>query len=165
MYKTVTKIWFWVPNYFWKWRYYVPMFVTVCKFVLDVLYLVECCRYKLLHINSNFWRWLIYNILFTSLYVFCLLIIRPVQPPNTRLFPFGSMVSTSRISSAITVMSLITLRNCFSVVSCQLARLRLLPTAQAMKADVTQGPTKAEVSFLHLLNTEFPMILPNVKWW
>merc|ERR1712032_1147811 len=31
-------------------------------------------------------------------------------------------------------MSRITLRNCLTVVSCQLTRLRLLETAQAMKA-------------------------------
>ena len=36
-------------------------------------------------------------------------------------------------------MRLNTLRNCFTVVSCQLARLRLLATAQAMKAALETG--------------------------
>ena len=44
------------------------------------------------------------------------------------------MDNPSRGSTANAVISDRTLRNCVTVVSCQLARLRLLPTAQAMNS-------------------------------
>merc|ERR1712037_1080742 len=50
-----------------------------------------------------------------------------------------SMVTSRDSSNANSVMSRSTLRNCFTVVSCQLARLRLLPTAQAMKTCDANG--------------------------
>ena len=50
-------------------------------------------------------------------------------------------------------MSLNTLRIRFTVVSCQLARLRLLATAQAMKADLCGGGRKTtEVRAVQSLN-------------
>ena len=61
---------------------------------------------------------------------------------NTRLLPSGSTEATSRRSKAKAVMSRSTLRNRITVVSCQLARLRLLPTAQAMKAALDGGGRK-----------------------
>ena len=65
------------------------------------------------------------------------------QPQNTSLLPSGSTEVTSRLHRAITVMSRNILRHCFTVVSCQLARLRLLLTAQTIKAALDGGGRKA----------------------
>ena len=55
------------------------------------------------------------------------------------------------------VMSLSTLRNRSTVVSCQLARLRLLPTAQAMKAALDTGGRKmTEVRAVQSANAHLP---------
>ena len=69
-----------------------------------------------------------------------------LQSENTHSHPFGFMESTSRSSYPNSVMSLITLRNCLTVVSCQLTRLRLLPTAQTMKAGGAGGQKVTDVS-------------------
>ena len=55
------------------------------------------------------------------------------------------------------VMSLSTLRNRIRVVSCQFLRLRLLPTAQAMKAPLDTGGRKTtEVRAVQSANACFP---------
>ena len=64
------------------------------------------------------------------------------HPSNTLFDPSGSTETTSRLHKANVVMSLNTLRNRCTVVSCQLARLRLLPTAQATKAALDTGGRK-----------------------
>ena len=72
---------------------------------------------------------------------------------NTFLDPSGSTEATSRLHMANVVMSLSTLRNRSTVVSCQLVRLRLLPTAQAMKAALDGGGRKTtEVRLVQLPN-------------
>ena len=61
--------------------------------------------------------------------------LRPVQPLNTSRCLFGEIMDNPlRGSTVNAVISDRTLRNCVTVVSCQLARLRLLPTAQAMNS-------------------------------
>ena len=62
------------------------------------------------------------------------------------------MVVTLRRVRANATMSLSTLRNCFTVVSSQLVRLRLLPTAQAMKTHGGRGRKETEVSPLQNAN-------------
>ena len=57
------------------------------------------------------------------------------QPMNTHLCPSGSKEeTTSHYFNVNNVMRLSTLRNLITLVSCQLQRLRLLPTAQSIKA-------------------------------
>ena len=48
-------------------------------------------------------------------------------------------------------------RNCFNVVSCQLLRWRLLPTAQAMKTRDTAGKNTSDVRLEQSLNACRPM--------
>ena len=61
-------------------------------------------------------------------------------------------MDASRRSTDNAAMSLSTLRDCFRVVSCQLSRLRLLPTTQAMKAAEKDGRKTTEVSPEQSLN-------------
>ena len=61
--------------------------------------------------------------------------LRPVQPLNTSRCLFGEIMDNPlRGSTVNAVISDRTLRNCVTVVSCQLARLRLLPTAQTVNS-------------------------------
>ena len=80
------------------------------------------------------------------------------QPANTPFDPSGCIrEATSRLHKANVVMSRSTLRNRITVVSCQLARLRLLPTAQAMKAPLDTGGRKTtEVRGEQYLNAPSP---------
>ena len=82
-----------------------------------------------------------------SILHFGLMVCPSLQYMNTSLWPSGSTVRMSRRSNANAVISRITLRNLFTVVSCQLSRLRLLLTAQAMKADDIDGRKTTEVSW------------------
>ena len=78
-----------------------------------------------------------------------------MHPSNTP----GSKVVTGRqlLSKAISVMRLTTLRNRFTVVSSQLVRFRLLPTAQAMNGLGGASGLKLTVtSPTQLLNASAP---------
>ena len=80
------------------------------------------------------------------------------QPLNTPFDPSGCIrEATSRLHKANVVMSRSTLRKRITVVSCQLARLRLLPTAQAMKAPLDTGGRKTtEARAVQFLNALLP---------
>ena len=56
-------------------------------------------------------------------------------------------------------MSRSTLRDCFKVVSCQLTRLRLLPTAQAMKAHDIRGRKTTVVSPVQSWKAQVPTLV------
>lgn len=77
------------------------------------------------------------------------------HPLNTPLSPPGSTVVTSLRSKAISVMRINKLRECFKVVACQLARLRMLLTAHVIKTAVipgTVGPKVTKVRAKQSLN-------------
>ena len=80
---------------------------------------------------------------------------------NTPLRPSGSMLATSPLHEENIVISLNTLHDCFNVVISQLARWRLLPTAQAMKAacDTVGGGKTTEVSPVQFLNALEPNVV------
>ena len=81
------------------------------------------------------------------------------MPLKTSLLQPGSRLATSRRSKANAVTRLSTLRKRFKVVSCQLARLRLLPTDQAMKALDTGGRNTTEVTLVQLQKARLPTLV------
>ena len=73
--------------------------------------------------------------------------LRLVHPANTPFASPGSTVATSRRSKANTVTRCSTPRKCLNEVRYQFTRLRMLPTAHAMKAPLPTGGRKTtEVS-------------------
>lgn len=86
----------------------------------------------------------------------------PSQPMNTSLALAN--VDTSRPSNAVTMIRLNRFRNRFRLVTCQLLRLRLWPTAQTMKAGVTPGTGRRKVTEVRdvQLKKAFDSILRNL---
>ena len=75
------------------------------------------------------------------------------QPLNTPFDPSGCIrEATSRLHKANVVMSRSTLRERITVVSCQLARLRLLDTADTMNAPLVTLNTTHHYRYHHTLS-------------